>query len=149
VKVGQIVALGAGCAFALGLGVAGMTDPAKVLAFLDLGGDWDASLACVMAGAIAVHALLLRVNGRSAPYLASRYDAPTQVPIDARLLWGSALFGLGWGASGFCPGPAIVSSVTFAPGTLLFVGGMLIGVVAVNLASNPRTAEAPDGSPAA
>lgn len=144
-----LIALGAGCVFALGLGIAGMTDPAKVLAFLDLGGDWNPSLAFVMLGAIAVHAVLLRVSRRPEPYLASRFDTPSGAGIDARLVAGAALFGLGWGASGFCPGPAVVSLVTLAPGTLLFVAGMLLGVTVVNLASGRRSVVVPDHSPAA
>jgi uncharacterized membrane protein YedE/YeeE len=145
----QLVALGAGLVFALGLGIAGMTDPSKVLAFLDVGGDWDPSLAFVMVGAIAVHAALLRAHKRAEPYLASRFDAPANARVDAPLLLGAALFGLGWGASGFCPGPALVSLVTFAPGTWLFGAGMLVGISAVNLLRHARRGLSPDGSPAA
>jgi uncharacterized membrane protein YedE/YeeE len=73
------------------------------------------------------------LNKREQPYLADAYDAPNRVQVDADLVLGAALFGLGWGASGFCPGPAVVSLVTLAPGALVFVAGMLLGFVALNL----------------
>jgi uncharacterized membrane protein YedE/YeeE len=143
------LALAAGLIFALGLGISGMTNPAKVIAFLDLGAGWDPSLAFVMLGAISVHALCLRLGKRARPYLADTYDAPKSVGIDASLVFGAALFGLGWGASGFCPGPAVVSLVTLAPGTLVFVAGMLGGFVALNLLRSAREDAQTARSPAA
>jgi uncharacterized protein len=146
----QVMALATGLVFALGLGLSGMTNPAKVIAFLDVGADWDPSLALVMGGALAVHGLFLRLFARPAPYLAARFDGPERSPVGAGLLLGAALFGLGWGASGFCPGPAIVSLVTLAPSTLLFVAGMLVGIVLVSGWQRLRGgSEAADGSPAA
>jgi uncharacterized membrane protein YedE/YeeE len=138
---GRLLALVSGLLFALGLGLSGMTNPAKVIAFLDVGAGWDASLAFVMLGAVSVHALFLRASKRATPYLAAAYDAPKSGEIDVGLVLGAALFGLGWGASGFCPGPAVVSLVTFAPGTLVFVAGMLLGFLVLNLLrrANPQT----------
>lgn len=145
----QVMALAAGLVFALGLGLSGMTNPAKVIAFLDVGADWDPSLAFVMVGALLVHGVFLRLFARPAPYLAPRFDAPRRAPIDGALVGGAALFGLGWGASGFCPGPAIVSLVTLAPGTLLFVAGMLGGILVASGLQRLRAGRAAvDGSPA-
>jgi uncharacterized membrane protein YedE/YeeE len=145
----QVAALAAGILFALGLGISGMTDPAKVIAFLDVSDRWDPSLAFVMLGAISVHAVFLRLNKRARPYLAAAYDKPTRTEIDAPLVFGAALFGLGWGASGFCPGPAVVSLVTGSPGVLVFVLGMLLGFAAVNLWRSARDGARTGRSPAA
>lgn len=142
----QLTALGSGVLFALGLGISGMTDPAKVIAFLDVRGDWDPSLAFVMLGAVAVHALFLRLNKRPQPLLSATYDGPSRERIDASLVLGAALFGLGWGASGFCPGPALVSLITLAPGVLVFVAGMLLGFIPVNLWRSAR-GSTPEGKP--
>lgn len=120
-----------GLIFGIGLVISGMADPAKVLNFLDLAGMWDPSLAFVMAGAIAVaapgYALVLR---RAAPLRAERFDLPKTSPVDARLIGGAAIFGLGWGLSGLCPGPAIVSVPLGSAGIFPFVGAMLAGIVA-------------------
>jgi len=129
----HLLALVAGLLFALGLGIAGMTNPAKVTAFLDVTGAWDPSLMFVMLGAIGVHALFLRAHRGKPPYWAEAYEVPPRTAIDAPLLVGAALFGLGWGASGFCPGPALVAVVARAPSVLVFVLGMLLGMVAVSL----------------
>jgi len=113
--------------FAIGLGTAGMTQPAKVAAFLDVTGHWDPSLALVMVGAISVHFLLLRTK-RERPRFAETFKVPSATRVDARLLAGAALFGIGWGIAGFCPGPAVVSVVTGAPDVLGFVVAMLAGM---------------------
>jgi uncharacterized membrane protein YedE/YeeE len=126
----SIVAALAGLIFAIGLGLSGMTQPAKVMAFLDVRGGWDPSLAFVMVGAIAVHFVFARravAGGR--PLLADRYELPRATKIDGRLLVGALLFGIGWAMAGFCPGPAVVSVVTLAPSTLLFVGAMAAGML--------------------
>jgi uncharacterized membrane protein YedE/YeeE len=123
-----LVALAAGLVFALGLGLSGMTQPAKVISFLDVAGTWDPSLAFVMVGAIGVHALVLRLDARrSAPLLSDHFDAPPARSVDAPLLLGSALFGLGWGVSGFCPGPALVGLSTGSLGVAAFVCAMALG----------------------
>jgi uncharacterized membrane protein YedE/YeeE len=131
VTPGRLRALGAiaaGLLFGAGLLLSGMTRPAKVLGFLDLFGDWDPSLALVMAGAIGVHALGYRlVRRRAVPLADDRFWVPERGAIDARLLFGSALFGVGWGLSGYCPGPALVSLASAAPGVLLFVLALIVG----------------------
>lgn len=125
----DLFALAAGLIFSVGLGLSGMTRPEKVLGFLDLTGDWDPSLAMVMVGAIGVHALALRVIlRRSRPLTDAAFHLPTQRQISAPLVAGAALFGVGWGLGGFCPGPAITSAVTLAPSALLFVAAMCAGL---------------------
>lgn len=119
----------AGLIFAVGLGLGGMTQPAKVLGFLDLTGNWDPSLACVMLGAIAVHAPAYRlIRRRSAPIFATAFAVPTRRDFDLRLVAGAALFGIGWGLGGFCPGPAITSLVSGHTAVLLFVPAMVAGM---------------------
>lgn len=119
----------AGVLFGLGLVISGMTDPAKVVNFLDLAGTWDPSLAFVMAGAIAVTFTGYRIAfGRGRPLFDSAFHVPAAGKIDATLLVGAAIFGVGWGLAGFCPGPAITSLARFAPGTLVFVAAMAAGM---------------------
>ncbi|HVZ75295.1 MAG TPA: DUF6691 family protein [Polyangia bacterium] len=115
-------ALFSGLLFGAGLVVSGMADPRNVVAFLDVTRAWDPRLAFVMAGAIGVHALALRLGRRVAPV--SREPAP----IDARLVGGAAIFGVGWGLAGYCPGPAIVSLGFGSPPAWAFVGAMIVGV---------------------
>ena len=106
-----------------------MTDPRKVIAFLDVTGAWDPSLAFVMMGAVGVHAIAaFWARGRARPVLAASFTLPLQQRVDGRLLAGAALFGAGWGASGFCPGPAIVALAGLSAGALVFVGAMVAGV---------------------
>ena len=125
----RIVALLAGFVFAIGLGISGMTDPRKVIAFLDVTGTWDPSLALVMMGAIGVHAVAARwARGRARPVLAGTFTLPAQKRVDGRLLAGAALFGAGWGAAGFCPGPAIVALAGLSTAALVFFGAMVVGV---------------------
>jgi uncharacterized membrane protein YedE/YeeE len=126
-----IINIAAGLVFGVGLIISGMADPAKVLNFLDVTGAWDPSLAFVMGGAIAV-ALpgYWLVFCRSRPILATHFSLPREHPLDRRLIVGSAMFGIGWGLAGFCPGPAVVSLALGAPGTLVFVPAMLIGIAA-------------------
>jgi hypothetical protein len=115
--------------FALGLGVSGMTDPARVIAFLDFAGDWNPSLALVMISAIAVNAVAYRVMARrQAPWLAAKFQVPTRRDIDAPLVVGSLLFGAGWGIAGYCPGPAIASLATGSAPALVFVASMAVGM---------------------
>ncbi|WP_394847027.1 YeeE/YedE family protein [Pendulispora brunnea] len=134
------VAFASGLLFALGLGVAQMTQPAKVLGFLDIAGAWDPSLAFVMLGAIGVHALFVRyAKTLPRPRFAEAFSWPEATGIDARLVAGAALFGIGWGISGFCPGPALVSLVTLSAKTVAFVLAMLAGMAIHRLfvRSNP------------
>ena len=119
-----------GILFALGLGLSGMMQPAKVVAFLDVAGAWDPSLAFVMVGAIGVYLPLYRlVLRRSTPVVTDTFQIPTVSAIDTRLVGGAALFGLGWGAAGFCPGPAIASLSSGAVPVLAFVAAMGVGMV--------------------
>ena len=130
----SFVAFVAGLVFALGLGLSGMTQPAKVLGFLDVGGRWDPSLAFVMAGAVSVHAALARlILRRSAPVLAPCFSLPVRREIDGRLLIGAAVFGVGWGLAGLCPGPAVTVLASGKPIAVAFVGAMLIGIVLADL----------------
>lgn len=119
----------AGLVFGLGLIVSGMADPAKVLGFLDLAGQWDPSLAFVMAGAIAVGALAFGVaNRRAVSFLGAKMRLPSARAIDRRLVLGSMLFGIGWGVAGFCPGPALVSLGMGEVKALVFVVAMMAGM---------------------
>lgn len=118
-----------GLVFGIGLILSGMANPAKVLNFLDLAGSWDPSLALVMAGAVAVSFVGFRlVWWRRAPVLMDRFDLPTARAVDPHLVAGAAIFGIGWGIGGFCPGPALTSIALAAPGTLVFVPAMLAGL---------------------
>jgi uncharacterized membrane protein YedE/YeeE len=118
-----------GVMFAVGLVLAGMTQPAKVTGFLDITGAWDPSLAFVMVGAIGVHAITRRwVLRREKPFGAPVFDEPTMRSIDARLVAGAAIFGVGWGASGYCPGPAVVALGTGSLPALVFVASAAIGM---------------------
>lgn len=122
-------ALVAGLIFGLGLLLAGMTNPAKVLGFLDIAGAWDPSLALVMVGGIAVARIgLLVVHRRGGTLTGLPLHMPGERPVDRRLVVGSALFGLGWGLAGFCPGPAVVAiGFDYLP-AFPVVAGMLIGL---------------------
>jgi len=131
----------AGVLFALGLGVSGMTHPEKIIAFLDVAGDWDPSLALVMAGAIGTHAVLYRlVRRRPAPLFADVFSVPERRDVDAKLLGGAAIFGVGWGLGGFCPGPAVVALLSGAPAVFVFVASMVAGIVAFEISASARDA---------
>jgi len=129
-----LTALLAGLVFGIGLIISGMANPAKVLGFLDISGSWDPSLAFVMAGAIAVGALAFALaRRRSASLLGVPIKLPAGREIDRRLVTGSALFGIGWGIAGFCPGPALVSLGTGSHKAMLFVAAMLAGMAIFEL----------------
>jgi uncharacterized membrane protein YedE/YeeE len=147
----SLVAFLAGVLFALGLGISGMTQPAKVLGFLDLGGPWDPSLAFVMIGAIGVHAPLARlILRRRAPLLVPAFSIPARRNVDARLLLGAAVFGCGWGLAGLCPGPAVTVLASGKPIALAFVGAMLAGTVLAQVLEREigaRGARRPEAAP--
>jgi uncharacterized membrane protein YedE/YeeE len=126
-----LLAVVIGALFAVGLGLSGMTDPANVLGFLDVtGGAWDPTLAFVMAGAILVHAPLVRIaKGRARPWRADRFDWPTKLSIEPRLVVGAALFGVGWGLAGYCPGPVLVGIGQMLPRVAVFVGALVVGAM--------------------
>jgi len=127
----SFVALLAGLVFGTGLYVSQMVNPAKVLAFLDVAGNWDPSLAFVMAGALVVTVLGNTIaRKRSAPFAGSSFQWPTSRQIDARLVGGAALFGIGWGLVGFCPGPALAALAFGLWPVALFVASMVVGMAA-------------------
>lgn len=142
--VDRVVAFFAGLTFALGLGLSGMTNPEKVLGFLDLRGDWDPSLLLVMGAAVPVHALAWRVLRRHGRALLGGSPPPMPKPIfDVRLIGGAACFGAGWGLAGACPGPAVVNLAT-GGGAFVFVPAMLAGVLLSRLvARKPAFEETP------
>ena len=124
-----VVNLFAGALFGLGLAVSGMVSPAKIIGFLDFTGDWDPTLAFVMGGALLVTIpafhLILR---RPRPVLADEFDLPTKKEVDSRLLAGSAIFGIGWGLAGFCPGPAVTALASGLTLVFAFVAAMVAGM---------------------
>ena len=139
-----LTSLLSGLVFGLGLIVSGMANPAKVLAFLDLGGAWDPSLALVMAGAIAVGFLaFLIAKKRTLSFLGAEMKLPTARHSDRRLVIGSTLFGVGWGIAGFCPGPGLVALGMGEPKALVFVVAMLVGMMVFQLLEKHRPITAP------
>jgi uncharacterized protein len=130
----RLLPLGAGFLFAVGLAVSGMIQPTKVIGFLDFFGAWDPSLAFVMLGAAGVYLAAYRglITRRVRPLYADRFLIPTGSTVDFRLLAGSAIFGIGWGLSGFCPGPALVSFGAASRSALWFVPAVLVGMVLFN-----------------
>jgi hypothetical protein len=138
-----LAAFAAGLVFGIGLIVSGMTDPGKVIGFLDVAGNWDPSLGFVMAGAIAVGLIAFRVAGaRARTFLGGAMSLPKGRDIDSRLVGGSLVFGIGWGLAGFCPGPALVSFGAAQEKAAIFVaamlGGMLIYQAVDRLVHEPR-----------
>lgn len=123
-------ALITGLLFGVGLVLSGMTLPDKVIGFLNpFSGAWDPSLGLVMVGAIGVHALLMRVIlKRGTPLIDEKFHLPTRKDLDPKLLGGAALFGIGWGLGGVCPGPGLVGAASLASPLLLFVGGLALGM---------------------
>ncbi len=123
-----------GLLFGLGLMLSGMTDPGKVIGFLDLFGAWDPSLALVMGGAILVGFFAFTVaKKRTTTFLGGVLRFPTNMDIDKKLVVGSLMFGAGWGLAGFCPGPAMVSMADGQPKALVFVLAMLVGMLGFEL----------------
>jgi len=146
-----LAAFASGALFAAGLVLGGMTQPAKIVGFLDVAGRWDPSLALVMGGAVATYAVAFRLTRRRArPLLADGFVLPTRRDIDARLIAGAALFGVGWGLAGYCPGPALASLAAGAEQAVCFVAAMLIGMAIFDLleptlvrAPSPQDTRAP------
>ena len=144
-----VAALLAGCVFGAGLAFADMTNPAKVQNFLDFFGSWDPSLAFVMGVALAVAAVGFAVSRRRpAPLFGEAFEFPTRRDLDAELLGGAALFGVGWGLAGFCPGPALAALVEGVSAVYAFVLAMLAGMALHRLVYLPLRARAvaPPGS---
>lgn len=132
-------ALLVGLIFGIGLILGGMTNPAKVIGFLDLFGNWDPSLAFVMGGAISVGLVAFRMaGGRPTSLLGEPMRLPTRKDIDQRLILGSLVFGAGWGLAGFCPGPALVAVGTGSIKAMIFVAAMLTGMAVFELIERSR-----------
>jgi uncharacterized membrane protein YedE/YeeE len=144
-----LTALFAGLLFGAGLLLAGAANPAKVLAFLDLGGAWDPSLAFTMLGAILVAAAAFHWGGtRARTLLGAPLHLPRMTRIDARLVLGSLTFGVGWGLAGFCPGPALVVLAAGRRPAVLFVGAMIAGMALFEVAERLRMRRAAHAGPA-
>ena len=127
----QLAVFAAGVLFALGLGISGMTLPQKVIGFLNFAGDWDPSLALVMASSAGVFLLLHRlVLRRRAPLFDTEFHVPTRTDIDSPLIIGAVLFGIGWGIVGFCPGPAVTALVSGQTQVWVFFMAMIVGMYA-------------------
>ncbi len=122
-------ALAVGFVFALGLGISGMTNPQKILGFLDVFGSWDPSLIFVMVGSIAIHLVTYRlIRRRQSPLFSPHWHVPQKSDITLSLVVGSAIFGIGWGLAGYCPGPAITSIASLQARPVLFVAMMVAGM---------------------
>lgn len=134
----------AGIVFGLGLAISGMINPTKVLAFLDVAGAWDPSLLLVMAGGLAVTFVGYRLTRqRAAPLFAARFEIPTRRDLDRRLIGGAALFGVGWGLTGLCPGPAIAALGYGMTDSFIFLVAMLAGMWLQHANDRPTRAVTP------
>lgn len=126
-----LVALSAGLLFGYGLALSALVDPAKVIGFLDVSGAWDPTLMFVMAGAVVTTLITFRFILRlPRPLLVEKFHVPTRADVDTKLLLGSAIFGVGWGLAGYCPGPAIASLSFPSTEVLTMVGAMIAGSLA-------------------
>jgi uncharacterized membrane protein YedE/YeeE len=142
--MGKFLVFLSGMLFGIGVTISGMVNPMKILNFLDIFGPWDATLIFVMGGGLLVTFLGYRiVMTRPAPVHAAAFKLPQTEIIDARLLGGAAVFGLGWGLSGFCPGPAVASVVFGQTESIIFVVAMAVGmIIAKQIQNRMRTSEA-------
>ncbi|HIK38352.1 MAG: YeeE/YedE family protein [Geminocystis sp.] len=130
-KPQNIIAILSGLLFGLGLGISQMVDREKVLGFLDVAGKWDATLIFVLGGAVVVTLIAFRfILSWKQPLLDSQFHLPARNDIDSKLIVGAAIFGIGWGISGYCPGPAVTSLVQFSPNPFLFVIAFVLGSLA-------------------
>jgi uncharacterized protein len=143
-NLSAISALLSGLLFGAGLVLSGMTVPANVVGFLDFTGAWNPALAFVMGGAIAVHMpLYWLIRKRKSPLFDTQFHVPSRRDIDWRLLAGAAVFGIGWGLGGFCPGPGLVSLASGTAAPMIFVGSMTLGVVLYRVVQPPAAAPCP------
>ena len=133
-----------GILFGAGLTLSGMTDPARVRGFLDIFGNWDPTLAFVMGGAVLVMAIAWRLRARMLrPMFGEKFSLPDRKDLDARLIAGSILFGIGWGIAGLCPGPAIASLALSPAAALPFVIAMLAGMLLQKIVSQAKREKQP------
>ena len=141
--MGAAIHILSGVLFAIGLAIAGMTQPHKVVGFLDFAGNWIPDLAVVMGGAVVVNFIALHLTlKRDSPILAVHFGLPTRRDLNPRLMAGAALFGAGWGLGGFCPGPALASLPTAATPVIVFVAAMIAGMVGFDLIDRARASRA-------
>lgn len=137
----SIFSLLMGLLFAIGLGISGMTNPKKVIDFIDILGKWDPSLAFVMGGAMGVFLLGYRLVKIPKPFMDSHFSYPHKTKLDSSLIIGSAIFGIGWALAGFCPGPGIVAVVTFSNASIAFVLSMALGISVYHMANKIKDYE--------
>ena len=124
----NIFSLISGVLFGFGLAISSMINPAKIVGFLDITGNWDPSLAFVMGGAVFVTAVTFRIIlNRPTPMFANKFELPSKVDLDGKLIFGAAIFGIGWAISGLCPGPAISSIIFLDENLLIFISSLLLG----------------------
>ena len=124
----NIFSLISGVLFGFGLAISSMINPAKIVGFLDITGNWDPSLAFVMGGAVFVTAVTFRIIlNRPTPMFANKFELPSKVNLDGKLIFGAAIFGIGWAVSGLCPGPAISSIIFLDENLLIFISTLLLG----------------------
>ncbi len=141
--MGTFAAFAAGVLFAVGLIVGGMTQPSKVVGFLDVTGAWDPSLAFVMGGALAVYGVAYRlIRRRVAPLAAPAFRISSREDTPPKVLLGSALFGVGWGISGFCPGPAVVAVGSGMSQALVFIPAVVVGILLFQWSERARGGDA-------
>lgn len=134
----NLATLASGTIFGAGLALGGMTDPARVRGFLDLFGAWDPTLAFVMGGAVLVMAIAWAIQKRMKhPLLAEKFALPDRNDLTPRLIGGSALFGIGWGIAGLCPGPGFAALAIDAPSAAIFIAAMLAGMLLVRMIDKP------------
>ncbi len=138
-KKNIFISFATGFLFALGLGVSQMMNPYKVLSFLDITRDWDPSLLFVMLSAVFINIIFFRlILGRATPLFSEKFSLPLKKNVDMKLILGSALFGIGWGLGGLCPGPAIANFFTFNKDILLFLLFMVIGMLLFQFTMEPK-----------
>jgi uncharacterized membrane protein YedE/YeeE len=137
-----VIALLCGALFGAGVCLSGMVRPSKVLGLLDFGGAWDASLMFVMASAMVLHVVAWQlVKARRAPRFGAAFPSPPSPIVDVRLVGGAALFGIGWGISGYCPGPAIVSILSGATSSFVFLGAVAISMAVFDRIASRNTTD--------
>jgi uncharacterized membrane protein YedE/YeeE len=139
----NLVALLGGVLFGAGACISGMVRPSKVIAFLDFGGAWDPSLLVVMGSALVISIVAWRVVARlRTPRFGVEFPPPASTIVDARLIGGGAMFGVGWGLSGYCPGPALVSLVSHATAVFVFCGAMIAAMFVFENLARPTKHDA-------